>query len=42
LVRSRHLPAARTLDRITGMHVMLGTWHLPKASRPAQREKNAA
>jgi hypothetical protein len=38
LVRSRLVPAARTLDRITGMHVMLGTWHLPKADpleRPA-------
>jgi hypothetical protein len=29
LVRSHRLPAARTLDRIKGMHVMLGTWHLP-------------
>jgi hypothetical protein len=32
LVQSQLLPAAHTLDRITGMHVMLGTWHLPKAS----------
>jgi hypothetical protein len=30
LVQSQLFPAARTLDRITGMHVMLGTWHLPK------------
>ena len=29
LVRSRLVPAAHTLDRINGMHVMLGTWHLP-------------
>jgi hypothetical protein len=29
LVRSRPHPAAHTLDRIRGMHVMLGTWHLP-------------
>jgi hypothetical protein len=29
LVRSHHFPAAHTLDRIRGMHVMLGTWHLP-------------
>jgi hypothetical protein len=29
LVRSHPLPAAHTLDRIKGMHVMLGTWHLP-------------
>ena len=32
LVRSHPVPAAHTLDRITGAHVMLGTWHLPKAS----------
>jgi hypothetical protein len=31
LVRSPLAPAAHTLDRVTGMHVMLGTWHLPKA-----------
>jgi hypothetical protein len=31
LVRSHLFPAAHTLDRITGMHVMLGTWHLPNA-----------
>jgi hypothetical protein len=31
LVQSQLFPAAHTLDRITGMHVMLGTWHLPKA-----------
>jgi hypothetical protein len=41
LVQSKLFPAAHTLDRITGMHVMLGTWHLPKASRPAHAEKNA-
>jgi hypothetical protein len=29
LVRSHGLPAAHTLDRIKGMRVMLGTWHLP-------------
>jgi hypothetical protein len=29
LVRTHPSPAARTLDRIKGMHVMLGTWHLP-------------
>ena len=29
LVRSHLIPAAHTLDRIRGMHVMLGTWHLP-------------
>jgi hypothetical protein len=29
LVRSHLVPAAHTLDRITGAHVMLGTWHLP-------------
>jgi hypothetical protein len=29
LVRSHLFPAAHTLDRIKGMHVMLGTWHLP-------------
>jgi hypothetical protein len=29
LVRSHLFPAAHTLDRIKGMHVMLGAWHLP-------------
>jgi hypothetical protein len=29
LVRSHSSPAAHTLDLIKGMHVMLGTWHLP-------------
>ena len=29
LVRSPRSPAAHTLDRIKGMHVMLGTWHMP-------------
>jgi hypothetical protein len=29
LVRSHGLPASHTLDRIKGMRVMLGTWHLP-------------
>jgi hypothetical protein len=29
LVQSHLYPAAHTLDRIRGMHVMLGTWHLP-------------
>jgi hypothetical protein len=31
LVRSHHFAAAHTLDRIRGMHVMLGTWHLPNS-----------
>ena len=31
LVRANRLPAAHTLDRIRGMHVMLGTWHLPNS-----------
>jgi len=29
LVQSPRSPAANTLDRIKGMHVMLGTWHMP-------------
>jgi hypothetical protein len=29
LVRTHPVPAAHTLDRIKGVHVMLGTWHLP-------------